>query len=466
MRLASLFTAAPLLLVPALALAAPPAPSAPSAPAPPPAPTGDVQLTDQGLMTTLPDGVVVSFEPNTTGRWAGSGKLANETAKWTQGFHLDLSEGEIDVSLPEAPTGAHAFLVSTHAGTLTAWRGHLHVTVRGDSTAISVYDGALVVGSNRQSFQVREATAVVLHKGGDAEKGRTMPAAPGWDGGAGAPPPFAVVPEGSAATLGFGWGSAPGAASYRVQIGTDARMTQIARRAAIGDPRFSVPAPPAGVHYFVQVRSVGTDGIVGPWSTVRALRVAHFRLPTGAFVARDGAVVLPYGASVPLTDGDGLELAYENLRPGPPPPTAPVLYWSKVEGPLRVADDAPVRIVHLRDGALGVEARVVLAKRELRASVDMQPRQAKAADPIDVRVVVSDPSGRIDVASETITLEAMKDLDRVPVAWQRTGNVWTGRIGPRSGTFASVVRVVVKDGLAQEIGRGFVEIPSSNAPSR
>ncbi|HEY8087627.1 MAG TPA: hypothetical protein VIF09_07280, partial [Polyangiaceae bacterium] len=116
MRIASLLAAAPLLLAPALALAAPPAPSASSAPAPPPAPTGDVQLTDQGLTTALPDGVVVSFEPSTTARWAGSGKLANETAKWTQGFHLDLSEGEIDVAFPEAPTGAHAFLVSTRAG--------------------------------------------------------------------------------------------------------------------------------------------------------------------------------------------------------------------------------------------------------------------------------------------------------------------------------------------------------------
>lgn len=466
MRIASLLTAA-VLVTPSLAVAAPPAPIAPAPAAPrPPAPTGEVVLTDQGQTTPLPDGVIVSFEPNTTAKWAGAGKLANESAKWTQGFHLDLTEGEIDLSMPDAPTGAHAFLVSTKAGTLTAWRGHMHVTVHGDATTLSMYDGAVVVGSNRQSFQVKDTTAVVLHKGGDAEKARSLPGAPSWDTSTGAPPSFAVVPEGSSSTLGFGWLSTPGAASYRVQIATDDKMTQVSRRAAVGDPRYSVAAPPSGVDYFAQARAVGSDGIVGPWSTPRALRLAHFRLPAGAFVARDGAVVLPYGASVSLTDGNGLDLAYENVRPGPQPTTAPVLYWSKLQGPLRVADDAPVRIAHLRDPALGVEARVVLAKRELRANVDMRPREAKASDPIDVRVVVGDPSGRVDVASETITLEATKDLDPVPVTWQRAGNVWTGRIGPRSGTFASVVRVVVKDGLAQEIGRGFVEIPASGATSR
>ena len=78
-----------------------------------------------------------------------------------------------------------------------------------------------------------------------------------------------------------------------------------------------------------------------------------------------------------------------------------------------------------------------------------------------------DPSNRIDVASEAVTLEAMADLDPVPVAWQRMGNVWTGRIGPRRDTGRpSVVRVVVKDGLANEIGRGFVEIGGVNAGTR
>jgi hypothetical protein len=458
MRLASPFFLMVALLAPRVAAA--------ETPAPLPPPTGEVRTADRGQTVVLPDGVVVAFEPNTSGRWVGSGKLASETAKWTQGFHLDLADGEVDVTMPEAAKGAHAFLVSTRAGTLTDWRGRLHLTVSGDAATVSVYEGALVVGTRGQSFPVHEATALVLHKAGDPEKNRSMPSVPAWEGGSGGAPPFAVVAEGATTTLGFAWGAAAGAASYRIQLGTDAGMGQIVQRAAIGDPRFSVAAPPPGVHYFAQVRSVGQDGILSSWSTARALRVAHFRLPAGAFVAHDGAVVLPFGTALAMTDGDGLEVAYENVRPGPPLATPAILYWSKLAGPLRTTEDAPVRIAHLRDAGLGVEARVVLAKRELRATVDMQPRRATPLDPIDVRVTVSDPSGRVDVATEAISVQASKDLNPVPVAWQRTGNVWTGRIGPRSSTVDSVVRVIVKDGLSEEIGRGFLEFPAATARSR
>jgi hypothetical protein len=368
--------------------------------------------------------------------------------------------------MPDAPAGTHAFLVTTKAGTLTDWRGRMHVTVRDDTTAVAFYDGAIVVGSNRQSFHVTDPTAIVLHKGGEAEKGRAMPGVPAWDAAGSGPAPFAVVAEGQPALLGFAWTAPAGAKSYRVQIATDPDMKQVVQRAAVGEQHFTLPAPSPGVHEFAQVRAVGDDGIVGPWSAPRALRAAHFRLPAGAFVAHDGAVVLPFGTSLPVTDGDGLDVAYENVRPGVPAPSPAILYWSKLSGPLRTVEDAPVRVAHLRDASLGVEACVVLAKRELRADVDMQPRHATARDFIDVRVVVSDPSGRIDVGTESITVQAMKDLDPVPVAWQRNGNVWTGRIGPRSGTIASVVRVVVRDGLGEEIGRGFVEIPGPNGSSR
>jgi len=450
---------------PPAASAAPPASAAPAPPPPPPPPTGDLHVpNDQVQTTVLPDGVVLTFEPGTTGRWQGAGKLASETAKWTRGFHVELTDGEMDITMPVAGKGEHAFLVSTRAGTLTDWRGRMHVMARGDTTSVVVYDGAVVVGSNRQSFPVTAATALVLHKGGDADKSHPVPPVPSWDGAAaGGPPSFAVVAEGTNALLGLAWAPASGAASYRVQVGTDAEMSHIVQSAAVGEPHFSLPAPAAGVHYWAQVRSVGAEGIVGAWSAPRALRVLHYRLPSGAFVARDGVVVLPDGTSLPLTDADGIEISYENLRPDlPPPSAAPSLYWSKLGGPLRLTDDAPMRVAHLRDPGLGVETRVVLARRQLRAEVTLQPTQAQASDPLDVRAVVFDPTGRVDLASESITLEAMVDLDPVAVAWQHaneaTRSVWTGRIGPRRFHGPSVVRVVVKDGLGQEIGRGFVEI--------
>ena len=453
-------------LAPATAFSAPPPPPPP----PPPAPTGDVLVpADQVLTTALPDGVVVTFEPGSSARWGGAGKLASETAKWTRGFHIELTDGEIDVTMPVAAKGERAFLVTTRAGTLTDWRGRMHVTARGDATAVAVYEGAVVVGSNKQSFPVGDATAIVLHKGGDVDKSRALPAVPSWDGAGAGPPSFAVVAEGAGAMLGISWAPSTGASSYRVQIASDAAMTTIVQRAAVGDPRFGIPAPAAGVHYWAQVRAIGAEGLVGAWSAPRALRVLHYRLPSGGFIARDGVAVLPEGTSLALADADGVEIAYENVRPGAPP-APPVLYWAKLGGPLHLADDAPLRIAHLRDPALGVETRVALARRQLRADVDLQPRKARAGDSIDVRAVVWDPSGRVDISSENVTLEAMADLDPLPVAWQHTTadarSVWTGRIGPRRDKGPSVVRVVVKDSIGQEIGRGFVEIGVATASTR
>ncbi|MGD0527030.1 MAG: hypothetical protein ABSE49_17935 [Polyangiaceae bacterium] len=462
MRTAPLSPAA---LAAVVLLAASPAFSAPppaAAPAAPPAPTGDIQVPfDQTMTTVLPDGVVVTFEAGTTGRWAAAGKLSSETAKWTRGFHLELTDGEVDITMPSAASGEHAFLVTSKGGTLTDWRGRMHVAARADTTAVVVYDGAVVVGSNKQSFRAGDGTAVVLHKDGGADKSQAFPAVPTWEGGGSGPPSFAVVPEGAPATLGLAWAPAAGAKSYRVQVATDPGMTQIVRRAAVGDPSFSLAAPTAGVHFWAQVRAVGAEGLIGAWSAPRALRAVHFRLPSGGFVARDGVVVLPDGATLPLADAEGLEVAYENVRPGTPP-VAPILYWAKLGGPLRPADDAPLRVAHLRDPALGVETRVTIAHRQLRADVELLPKQAHARDPIDVRAVVSDPSGRVDVSAENVTLQAMADLDPVAVAWQHTTvdgrGVWTGRIAPRRDTGPSVVRVVVKDGLGQEIGRGFLEM--------
>jgi hypothetical protein len=454
MRIVSILAAAAVAFWPARSLAAEAAP------------TGDVTVpADRGLTTNLPDGVTVTFEAGAVARWKGAGKLASETAKWTRGFHLEITEGEIDVAVPSAGKEQHAFLVTTPAGTVTDWRGRIHVTVHGDTTALSIYEGSLVVGSNRQSFHVSDPAAMVLHKSAEADKAHTLPAVPAWDASAG-PPSFAVVPEGASSGVGVAWTPVTGAASYRLLLATDQGMTQVVQRSSVGDPHFTAPEPGAGVRYWAQVRAVGADGLLGEWSAPRAMRVVRYRLPTGAFVARDGVIVLPSGSTIDLPDADGVDVANENLFPGARPLAASSLYWSKANGPLHLPEDAPVRICHLRDASLGAEGRVALARRDLRAEVNLQPKVARASDPIDARIVVWDPTGRVDVASENVAIQALADLDPVAVGWQRTGNVWTGRIGPRRDTGPSVVRVVVNDGLGREIGRGFVEIGSTSARSR
>jgi hypothetical protein len=203
---------------------------------------------------------------------------------------------------------------------------------------------------------------------------------------------------------------------------------------------------------------VGPEGIVGEWSASRSVSIVRYDLPEGAFVARDGAVVLPDRASVMLSDTDGVEAAYENVTGAPNRFQVP-LYWSKLTGALRIPDDATMRIVHLRESPAGAETRFILARRQLHAEVDLRPKSATwPMDPVDARIVVRDPSGRIDPAIEPVRVETMLDLSPMAVAWQKNGATWTGRITPQPIDGPSVIRVVVKDASNIEIGRGFIEI--------
>ena len=130
---------------------------------------------------------------------------------------------------------------------------------------------------------------------------------------------------------------------------------------------------------------------------------------------------------------------------------------------LHAPDETSMRVVHLRDSASGDESQLVLARREIRASVELSPRSARPGDPVNARVLVWDPTGRIDPAVENLTVEALFDLDRVAVPWQRSGNVWTARFGTRHTAVPTVVRVVVRDSLGIEIGRGVLELADAIA---
>jgi hypothetical protein len=426
-------------------------------------PGTEVQAAGElALGLTLADGVSLTLEPGATIVLRAAGKLASETNQWTRGYRVVLESGEVDVVMPDGPKGANALLVSTSSGTFTDWRGALHLAATEETTAATVYYGTVVVGAARQSFPVHDATALVVRKNGDPDKAHAVPAVPAWDDSeAAASAPFAISPEGAPAKIAFAWSAVPGAI-YRVEIATDAAMANVVRHAATADTRFVMPENAAATRYWARVRAIDADAIASPWSAPRALRVAHYKLPDGAFVAGDGVVVLPEGASVSLSDPAGLEVAYESVtslahRPGVP------LYWAKPTGPLRRPDETPMRVVHLREAALGVETQMVLARRQLRADVDLQPRRLRWPDtPIDARVVAWDPSGRIDPAKEQLTVQAMLDLAPLPVAWQRTASperaIWTARIPPRPVRGPSVVRVVVTDSLGVEVGRGFLEI--------
>src|SRR5215472_11331175 len=82
--------------------AAPSGATEPAAATQQPAPSGDMTTpSDQTVVVTLPDGVAVTLEPGTKGRWMAKTKLPSETGKWAIGYHLVLLEGEADVRMPD-----------------------------------------------------------------------------------------------------------------------------------------------------------------------------------------------------------------------------------------------------------------------------------------------------------------------------------------------------------------------------
>ncbi len=411
---------------------------------------------DDPLEMHLPDGVVVFMEPGSLGRWQSPGKMPSETNGWTRGYHLVLSDGEIDVRMPQGPKGMHAFLVSTTAGTLTDWRGKLHVTVHHDTTAAAIYEGALVVGSNGQGFPVYDGAGIVLRKTTDPDKSRTIPPAPKWSADHGTPS-FSVMPGNNTGTIGFSWAAVQGAASYRVAVATDAAMEHVIQRASTADTNYVLTEKNAGAKYFAQVRAVGGEGIVGEWSTARPLRVIHYALPPGAVTGRDGTVVLPAGGNVTLSDTDGVEVAYEDVKNMASRVPGIALYWAKLTGALRLPVDTPMRICHLRDAALGSQTDLVLAHRELKANIEITPRNPPPGSSVDVRVVVFDPSGRIDPAGETVAITAQRNTDPINVQWTQMGSTWSGKVPVGTGG-AAVLRIVAKDSHGVELGSGFLEL--------
>lgn len=410
---------------------------------------------DEPLEMTLPDGVTITLDPSAVIQWGHATKLPGEANTFIRGYHLLLEDGELEVRMPPGPRGEHAFLVETRAGTLTDWRGQLHIMVHGNSTAAAIYQGALVVGSNGQGFPVYDGAGIVIRRGVDPEKTRGIPATPAWNTGQNA---LALVAGQGRAPLDFAWQAVSRAASYRVEIASEPTMVRTVVRGSTNEARFSAMEPSSGGRYWARIRAVDAEGIVGEWSTARPLRVVHYQVPDGAFVATDGAIVLPEDSSVGLSDGTGLEVAYEGPR-GFAASTPIPLYWMGVTGPLRLRGDASMRIAHLRDRALNAETQLVLARRQLKADVNLEPKNARwPPDPIGVSIVLRDPSGRIDTTQTPVTLEAMLNVTPLAVDWQRRGDTWTGRIAPHAIGGPSVIRVRVVDERGTEIGGGFVEV--------
>ena len=367
---------------------------------------------------------------------------AHPGAKPEAALQVTLQSGALDIDVRDETLGVTMTLPK--GTTFAMWRGAGYVAALEDHSAVALFQGTAIAGAAEKWKEVPAGQGAVLVSG-QAPVLRPLPAAPSWL----SPAPFALVQDASASPVKLKW-SGDGA-SYEVEIGRDAEMTST--RPLPPSKAQEVDTSLAAGTYFTRVRARAADGVVGPASAARAARIVRATLPEGAIVGNGGVVILPVTRKIAFDDVRNLDLA---TSAGKTMIDAP--YFGPAPSEIGLGVDH-VRTVRIRDKQSGGEAQLTLARRELRARVTLTPKRAHwPEDPVDVTVVVDDPSGFLDPTKETIHFDARINLDATPLAWSQEGATWHARVAPRVPPGPWVVRVDVHDASGSEIGAGFLEV--------
>lgn len=367
-------------------------------------------------------------------------------------FQIQLTEGEVDLDAHD-PASALGFLVMLPGGRSVAlWHGSANVAIRSgsDDVIASLYEGMAITGVAQQWKPIPSHNGVVMGEK-YVSAAHPIPVAASWAEG-GTTPPFAIVRGDEKAVVGAQWDSVPDAASYRVETGTDAAMSGSLTIAQTTTPSMKTdPLPPGS--YFVRVRAITADGVVGPPSPTKALRVARLSLPAMAFAAPGGAVVIASSQAVTLDDPHDIEVATaSDWDPNFVP------RWTPAESELTLGGNDK-RTLLIRHTSSHVQSKLLLVRRELRARVSFSPEHPRWPDnPVDITVQVEDPSGYLDAARESVNIDVLVDLAKPKLTWTHHGAVWTARVPPQTPPGPWVVRVSVADRAGVGIGASLLDV--------
>ncbi len=198
--------------------------------------------------------------------------------------------------------------------------------------------------------------------------------------------------------------------------------------------------------YQVTARAVDQNGIFGPDSAARSLRIVGADLPSGSRY-EDGAILLGIHGRVKLLGAKGLEASYGASTHFVTAPDSVGL--TRGEGTL----------LRLREPGSTEELRVGLEPRTLRADVQITPKHPRwPEDMIEVTVHLFDARGR--AVSEAIVVKptVLVDVQPAQVTWLRSGNTLHTFIPAPATRGPWVVRVEVADEFGDPAGRDFMEV--------
>jgi hypothetical protein len=419
----------------------------------PPQSVKHLVLTGSGAQITLhPGSTVVLSEA----QWFPP----ENGTKTVRGSRVFLRNGEVSVRMPQDRAKPSAVSVTMGGGqqSVVLWHGAARVIARDGDMTTAIDEGAAYVSSLDQWLRMSSGSAAMLSKSAPPRLFKQRLALPVLtscgDGDVG------IAFGADKRPVRVCWSAVPGAGSYRVEVATDEAMSQLVD--AFDAPAGALTAEPRLTHgaYWVRVLATGADSFPSA-SPPRAIHVLGATLPPGAFVAGDGVLVMSAQSTLTF-DAAGLSFATgggDDLSSALAGALSATLIAAPPDGAIRFKlGSYRARVVRLHDPT-GAEARLSLVASQFRARVKMTPVHARwPKDPIDAVVVLVDPSKRIDVASEQITLEVAVDSRPVPATWTRTADTFRARIAPVDGPGPFFVRVVAKDRSGTEIGSDVLDI--------
>ncbi len=411
--------------------------------------------SDREVTIRVGQGVLVHLAPDTEVTVRPASWLPPERpgAPPTRALQVILSKGELDLE-SHAPANDLGLLVMLAGGrSIALWRGDASVAFDGDTVTSALYGGMAIAGASATAWKpLTPGSGVVLAPKGNPI-GKASPGAPVWANARNSPvPPFALVRGDERATLGASWSAVPGAASYRVEFAPTADFSGPVSYSSTETPTFKAEALGQG-SYYVRVRSISADGLEGPVSSPKALRVAKLTVPPMATAAAQGAIVIAGTQAVTLDDPRDIEVATASEFD---PAAAP--RWVPATQELSLGS-ATRRVLRIRHVPSQVESSLTLVRRQLRAHVSFTPAQAHwPQSPVDIVVKVEDPSGYLDAAGEPLDIDTHVDLDKVALTWKRSGETWIARLPPRAPPGPWVVRVNVQDKTGVPIGASLMDI--------
>ncbi|HKY36962.1 MAG TPA: hypothetical protein VJN18_13545 [Polyangiaceae bacterium] len=395
---------------------------------------------------TLPGGAVLTFSADAkydVGRPIKL-QLAPTGSDKTTVQMIKLSAGRVSVSIPEAKHPKTAVLIQApRKVSAVAKGGQSSVIIGAERVTVAALTGEMLaaLGNDWKSLP----SGIVRSFGAGATSEQAVPPTPRLS----LPRSMHLALRGKATTSVHAASSANVDHKrlwlYRVEGTKRTKLLEVEWRS---DTESLPPLAPG--RYELQARAVDRFGVESPISAPLSLRVIGADLPEGTRLSGE-TILLGRSTRVKLIGAEGLEATLGRASLFVPAP----------------ADIGLTRgqstLLRLREQGAKEELSIQLEPRTLRAEIAIGPKTARwPGDPLHVSVKLFDHRGKPVSDPLKSKPRVFVNVDPVTPNWSHSGNTYSAKVPPASGSGPWVVRVEVSDDFGDEVGRNFIELGESS----